>query len=153
MQTFLPYQDFYKSADTLDNKRLGKQRVEGLQILNAIVHNTGWRHHPIVNMWRNHEDWLFEYIRVICNVWIEKGFKDTVKDKLFDQYPQFVKLNPNNKPIWVGNQKIHISHRSNLYRKDPVFYNQFKKFPSLPYTWYSDEKGYYNGEYQSWNKL
>ena len=36
MQTFLPYPDFKKSASCLDYKRLGKQRVEGLQILNAI---------------------------------------------------------------------------------------------------------------------
>ena len=28
MQTFLPYNNFYKSAKVLDQKRLGKQRVE-----------------------------------------------------------------------------------------------------------------------------
>jgi len=36
MQTFLPYSDFYKSISILDNKRLGKQRVEAKQILNII---------------------------------------------------------------------------------------------------------------------
>jgi hypothetical protein len=36
MQTFLPYPDFAKSAAVLDNKRLGKQRVECLQILTAL---------------------------------------------------------------------------------------------------------------------
>ena len=40
MQTFLPYPDFKKSASCLDYKRLGKQRVEGLQILNAIQGDT-----------------------------------------------------------------------------------------------------------------
>ena len=34
MQTFLPYADFAQSAKVLDMKRLGKQRVEVLQLLN-----------------------------------------------------------------------------------------------------------------------
>ena len=33
MQTFLPYPDFARSARVLDRKRLGKQRVETLQVL------------------------------------------------------------------------------------------------------------------------
>lgn len=36
MQTFLPFADFSKSAACLDDKRLGKQRVECLQILKAL---------------------------------------------------------------------------------------------------------------------
>ena len=33
MQTFLPFPDFQQSAAVLDRVRLGKQRVEALQIL------------------------------------------------------------------------------------------------------------------------
>ncbi len=40
MQTFLPYESFEKSAQTLDWRRLGKQRVEGMQIINAITGKT-----------------------------------------------------------------------------------------------------------------
>jgi len=36
MQTFLPYDNFSMSARVLDNKRLGKQRVEALQILKVL---------------------------------------------------------------------------------------------------------------------
>ena len=36
MQTFLPYKSFEESAKVLDWRRLGKQRVEGMQIINAI---------------------------------------------------------------------------------------------------------------------
>ena len=39
MQTFLPYADLRDSVVCLDNKRLGKQRVECLQILNVLA----WR--------------------------------------------------------------------------------------------------------------
>lgn len=37
MQTFLPYPDFNKSAQCLDDKRLGKQRAECLQILKVLT--------------------------------------------------------------------------------------------------------------------
>lgn len=37
MQTFLPYADFAESASVLDQKRLGKQRVETLQIFQALT--------------------------------------------------------------------------------------------------------------------
>jgi uncharacterized protein (DUF2132 family) len=36
MQTFMPYPSFRKSLDCLDNKRLGKQRVEAKQIYNIV---------------------------------------------------------------------------------------------------------------------
>ena len=41
MQTFLPYDSFEESASVLDWKRLGKQRVEAMQIVNAIEKQTG----------------------------------------------------------------------------------------------------------------
>lgn len=53
MQTFLPYTDPEKCARVLDNKRLGKQRVEAIQILNVLLGVTqtkGWRNHPAVKM-------------------------------------------------------------------------------------------------------
>jgi len=37
MQTFLPYPSYEKSANVLDQKRLWKQLVEGLQILDTLV--------------------------------------------------------------------------------------------------------------------
>lgn len=37
MQTFLPYPNFKASARVLDTKRLGKQRVENLQIMSALL--------------------------------------------------------------------------------------------------------------------
>lgn len=53
MQTFLPYPSFRESAKCLDNKRLGKQRVECIQIIKAINNpKYGWQNHPAVKMWR-----------------------------------------------------------------------------------------------------
>ena len=39
MQTFLPYKDIQKSVKCLDYRRLGKQRVEAMQILKQIQEN------------------------------------------------------------------------------------------------------------------
>ena len=44
MQTFLPYPDFAKSAACLDNRRLGKQRVECLQILKTLSKESKYCH-------------------------------------------------------------------------------------------------------------
>ena len=53
MQTFLPYKTFKQSAQVLDNKRLGKQRVEAYQILRALCgESKGWVHQPATVMWR-----------------------------------------------------------------------------------------------------
>jgi hypothetical protein len=43
----------------------------------------------------------------------------------------------NDIPLWLGNQDFHNSHRSNLSRKDPVYYAQFNwDVPdNLPYIW------------------
>ncbi|MFL6108162.1 MAG: pyrimidine dimer DNA glycosylase/endonuclease V [Marmoricola sp.] len=49
MQTFLPYADFEKSARALDTKRLGKQRVETIQVVRALTwEGYGWRSPPAV---------------------------------------------------------------------------------------------------------
>ena len=51
MQTFLPYADFEKSAQCLDYKRLGKQRVEAFQVYKIVSGQRttgGWINHPIV---------------------------------------------------------------------------------------------------------
>ena len=72
MQTFLPYESFEKSAQTLDWRRLGKQRVEGMQIINAITGKTrkdgkpykGWINHPCSVMWRDYAPALKHYTNV-----------------------------------------------------------------------------------------
>ena len=68
MQTFLPYTSFEDVARTLDRKRLGKQRVEGMQILNVLAkppnYTGAWVHHPAVKMWRGYEDALKQYVNI-----------------------------------------------------------------------------------------
>lgn len=136
MQTFLPFADYAQSARVLDYKRLGKQRVESLQILKALTTpNYGWKTHPATKMWRDHPHALAEYSLAICDEWIRRGYRDTCREKIIAQV-QGVPYD-STKPEWLGDEAIHSSHRSNLLRKDPVFYGQFGWLddPEAPYVW------------------
>lgn len=147
MQTFLPYPGFRKSAACLDRQRLGKQRVEGLQILRALLNNAkgGWRNHPAVKMWQGHEVALAAYAQAICDEWIRRGYKDTCMDKILDLIGgRTLNLwhwddneDQSSRPSWLGNPNFHESHQSNLLRKDPIWYGKFN-WPvpdDLPYIW------------------
>lgn len=131
MQTFLPYPEFDRSVKCLDYRRLGKQRVEAMQILNALRDsNYGWQNHPAVKMWRGHEEALKLYMNICIQEWINRGYNNTMKIEVVDQ--------KNCKcPHWIGKEEFHASHRSNLLRKDPEWYGQFgwKEDDSLPYVW------------------
>jgi hypothetical protein len=136
MQTFLPYASFEQSAAVLDDKRLGKQRVEVLQIMNALTKADakGWKNHPATLMWRGYEAALVLYGVVICDAWIGRGYRDTVREKLlaFGFDPAAAVL-----PPWFGDDRIHAGHRASLLRKDPAHYGRFGwiEDPELPYHW------------------
>jgi hypothetical protein len=136
MQTFLPYKDYAESAKVLDMKRLGKQRVETLQVMKALSEESyGWQNHPAVKMWRGHRGALMEYQRAICNEWTSRGYKDTCLEKtqaIVNNIPQ----EEWQQPAWLGDESIHESHRSNLTRKFPEWYGVLWDEPNdLPYVW------------------
>lgn len=134
MQTFVPYPDFSLSAASLDKKRLGKQRVETLQILNCIVvGKRGWSNHPAVRMWKQNPAGLSAYGVAVCQAWIDMGFKDTCLGKI----SELVSPDPLDLPDWWNDERVHSSHRSNLLRKDFDFYSSFGWVddPDAPYFW------------------
>jgi len=145
MQTFLPYADYDETAQVLDRQRLGKQRVETLQILHALSEpDYGWQNHPAVKMWRGHRGALFVYQQAICNEWTKRGYKDTCLEKsslLVENIP----ASEWDTPEWLGHQGIHDSHRSNLLRKYPEHYGMFWDMEDdLPYLWPSEMVYYAN---------
>jgi hypothetical protein len=137
MQTFLPYSSFADSARSLDYRRLGKQRVECLQILNTLTSEKpgGWRNHPAVKMWRGAESGLCFYALHVCDEWIRRGYKDTCRAKIsaiLNRLP----YKPIVYPPWLGNEDFHRSHRANLVKKDPTHYVPlFGDLPWEPYVW------------------
>jgi hypothetical protein len=143
MQTFLPYPDFNQTAKCLDRQRLGKQRIESWQILQAIQdENYGWQNHPCTNMWRNYPRLLCLYGLAICDEWISRGYKDTMKDRFFSQLIKYDNVWLDGKyqedmPKWLGNDKFHSSHRAALLYKNYEHYSQFgwNEEPKLDYIW------------------
>lgn len=147
MQTFLPFPDFEATAAVLDSRRLGKQRVEALQILRAItVPGYGWRHHPAARMWRGHEEALAAYGVAICREWCRRGHADTCDVKIrhevaalgVDHVRSQAELGAAGAlPPWLGDEAFHRAHRSSLLAKDPAWYGQvFPDVPpDLPYVW------------------
>lgn len=154
----------------LDRQRLGKQRVECLQILRVLkqgewtcpscpgpvthfnpyktgyhcynceapLKRTAWYNHPAVQMWKGYETGLMLYLREICAEWVRRGYKDTCWEKSIE-----IGFRPPNTdkgfllPNWLGGESFHLSHQSNLLRKNPEHYSQFfMGIPSdLPYVW------------------
>jgi Pyrimidine dimer DNA glycosylase len=136
MQTFLPFANFRESAKSLDMKRLGKQRVEVLQLLNSFhkPDYKGWKNHPCREMWRGHENALALYGMVICEVWKERGYKDTCYEKIRVYYDE---SKDTTFPWWLGMLDVHLTHQSMLIKKYPDYYKQ--QFPDAPegleYIW------------------
>ena len=130
MQTFLPFNSIEQTVKCLDWKRLGKQRVEALQILNCLSNKSiGWKNHPAVKMWKGKEAFLGFYMNACLSEWMIRGYKNNMI--LFEE------ASSENPPIWFGDDRVHSSHRSNLLRKDSVYYAKFgwSEPADLPYAW------------------
>lgn len=153
MQTFLPYPDFAASAQVLDQRRLGKQRVEALQVLRALtVAGYGWRHHPAVTMWAGYEEALASYGLEVCDAWCAAGRADTCAATIRADLERVTGLaavrsqaslaGDGELPPWFGDPDFHRSHRSALLRKDPDHYGaHFDDVPpDLPYVWPASDR-------------
>lgn len=141
MQTFLPLADFAASARVLDRARLGKQRVECLQLTRALlVPGLRFATHPACRMWRGSVGLLIEYGVAICDEWIGRGYRDTVRATLTDTYLKHAPPESFGRPHWLGSEAFHASHRSALLAKDPTHYGQFgwTEIPMIQYAWPSE---------------
>jgi hypothetical protein len=147
VQTFVPYADFARTAGVLDTKRLGKQRVEVIQIVRALtVPGYAWASHPAVLMWKGFEEALGSYGLAMCDEWLGRGFGDTCAATIradlatagvtrlrdYDSLASDGAL-----PPWLADEEVQRSHRSALVRKDPAHYAAvFPDVPpDLPYVW------------------
>lgn len=141
MQTFLPYASFSETARCLDNRRLGKQRVEVWQIFQVcrrmdeetVASSIPWSRHPAVLMWKGYEKCLLCYGLCICDEWRGRGFRDSLWGRMSEQMVDGVHL----KPPWLGDCRLHSSHRSNLLRKNMEWYGSYgwSENPCMDYWW------------------
>jgi hypothetical protein len=138
MQTFLPFPDFSASARVLDSPRLGKQRVEALQVQRAIVLPAyGWQNHPAMRMWRGYIPALTRYALAMVDEWTARGHADSTRSLIAEFDPGAESDDTPALPSWLGDEALHLSHRSNLVRKAPEIYAEIFPGvpPDLPYVW------------------
>lgn len=137
MQTFLPYKDFDKSAQALDNKRLNKQILECYQILKVLSNDdprAAWRNHPAVKMWRNHEGQLWLYVMAMVKEADVRGIKTDKNVSNLNELKAYAGDGWGyGKPKWYTNpfamDRLTTTHKANLYIKDSIYYFEF--FDSL----------------------
>lgn len=142
MMTFIIIGDFILNAQLLDDKRLGKQRVEAMQILNILIaelkegssvasKKQAWINHPIVKAWRGYIPALQYYTNCIILEFIKRGGKNNMSLYKINETIVY--------PWWTQWERLHHSHRAMLLRKDPFFYsskfNVYKEYHLHGYIW------------------
>jgi Pyrimidine dimer DNA glycosylase len=128
MQTFMPYMSYQKTAECLDYRRLGKQRVETKQILQCLLGegSLGWAHHPVVEAWRDYEESLAVYGLYICSEWRMRGYQDS----LFPWFQvQRLRLRDGESymtpaPPWTENLEVNRAYQQVLTWKEPEYYEE-----------------------------
>lgn len=128
MQTFLPSPDFHQSGMTLDQSRIGNQMWRECW---TLVHG-GWPNHPASIMWRGHEYALCDYALALCDVlydrfmagqhWCKFSTILSWRQKWTDMREVFPDTGV---PAWLGDERVHSSHRAVLLWKDADWYGQF----------------------------
>ena len=137
MQTFVPLPSFRASAQCLDVRRLGKQRLECVWLLATVEgrhRGTGWKNHPAAKMWLGHAGALGAYMNAVLEEWHLRGYRNSIGSVAAPELPVM--------PCWWGRPSLHASHRSNLLRKDPVHYGRlgWTEPHDLPYEWPGDPR-------------
>jgi hypothetical protein len=132
----------------LHKVHLGKQRAEVITILNVlhevapasgVLYSMQIQNHPAIKMWRGYAVQLCEYGLVMCEEWIKRGYRDVTAKSQIEWHMDMATSGAftMEKPPWLGDEALHLSHRSNLLRKMPSHYRNF--WPddpdNLQYVW------------------
>lgn len=125
MQVFHPFEDAYKSAQCIDDKRLLNQVNEIKTILGSLREEyKAWRNHSTTKLWENNSDYLRYYQIVLLDVWTKKHYcvgldipYDVVANSIMKGRPKFFTLE-----YFKEQQKI-------LLKKNPEHYKKY--FPDV----------------------
>jgi hypothetical protein len=115
------------TAKILDDRRLGKQRVEAAQIVDTLLNGGAWSNHVAVKSWIGYVDALKHYCNTMILEWIRRGHNNTMP--IYD-LPQNIIY-----PPWYSNSKVHYSHMARLLEKDANYYKDTLK-PPIEYMAY-----------------
>jgi hypothetical protein len=173
---FIIKPDLLETAKILDDKRLGKQRVEAKQLIDileeldatGIITKKGWVKHPALKSWIGYTNHLKVYFNIIVREWIRRGFNNTMLLYQIDESPYNVvpcffngrtayydnsKFNQYSFPFWVSFPPFYMSHQASLCRKNPKHYkgllrDELFEFLNNGYLWPCNVT---NDCYSNWN--
>lgn len=70
-------------------------------------------------MWTPYTELLKLYFNKVVEEWIARGYVNNMKLEEVDESKIVF-------PPWWGDEELHSSHRANLLRKDPEYYEKFE---------------------------
>ncbi len=128
MQVFIVGSPF-KTAMTLDRRRLNKQVIECKQILDALNGAKAWSNHPCVLQYRDSILWLRNYMK--CLDCYQRG--DIFSAELFSSACDAIR------PLFHTGEYFKQMKRR-LYTKDPVYYESWAYLGTSEDNWYWSQK-------------
>jgi hypothetical protein len=80
-------------------------------------------------MWAGYENALRLYMNACIREWVRRGFAN---EMAYGDVRGSVRM-----PPWLGDPRLHESHRASLLRKDQLYYARFgwEVDRALPYYW------------------
>lgn len=140
MNTFLPVADFTACAYLLDLKRLRRQISECKWILDALagrenssISSRGM--HAVFKLWTAENTrlpyiWHLRQYQLQMSKVYRQLTKRTHADSLACAWVDTEHLRPSFDLQW--SEKLHLSHRANLVRKDPSYYRMMFNLSNIP---------------------
>lgn len=108
-----------------DTRRYNKQIIEVGQILDALNGKTAWSNHPCVLQYREHQQWLYEYLQCLKEFALGRVYTPQEYSKFADKYrPSF------------HTQEYYDQMKRRLYTKDPEHYKQWAHLGESQENWY-----------------
>lgn len=139
MQVFLPYPSLCESVSCLDPSRLGNQIYREAKTLIQ----GGWPNHPASKMWANFKPALALYSLYGLEELSRRGRHYPHHVEFFKNYiPQYAAgidlqeiYDTITLPSWLGDDRLHSSHRAALLYKDEVWYSRYnwQEKPATPF--------------------
>ena len=128
MQTFLPHPNFHKSFACLDSKRAGNQVYREGKVL---IEQKAWLSHPASKMWRDYIPALALYCLAGLDELKRKGRNYPHWYEFFKEFLGGKKIVM---PYWLGDNRLHSSHRRALLYKNYDWYSRFRwiELPAIP---------------------
>lgn len=141
MNTFLINNNFQDTAHALDNKRLNKQIVEGMQLILVFlrklkIHDDGkkgWMNHPVQNIWKDKDGHIYvyqliDYLDQMYFEWIRRGYKHSWpvrRDELLKTINEHEVVFGNRNSTIMWSEEFFRAMKMNLIRKNKEHYSKF----------------------------